>query len=145
MVPIVFGYKTFENTQPTFHLPLFLGDLYVLSFWGVAGSRSDPYLSPMIICWLLLAAFEISFNWLVVDLPPLKNISQWQGLSHILWKILENKTCSKPPTSLGFDVSPLKRLGSGVRRVSKNNSMTLCYGSHDSFADDSPTKTGYCQ
>ena len=27
----------------------------------------------------------------------LKNISQWEGLSHILWK---NKTCSKPPTSI---------------------------------------------
>jgi hypothetical protein len=31
--------------------------------------------------------------WLVVS-TPLKNISQWEGLSHILWK---NKTCSKPP------------------------------------------------
>jgi hypothetical protein len=58
---------------------------------------------------------------------------------------MENKTCLKPPTSLGFDVSLLKRLVSGVRRMSKNNSMTLCHGSHDSFADDSPTKAGYCQ
>ena len=33
-------------------------------------------------------------NWLVV-LTILKNISQWEGLSHILWKI---KKCSKPPT-----------------------------------------------
>ena len=32
--------------------------------------------------------------WLVV-LAILKNISQWKGLSHILWK---NKKCSKPPT-----------------------------------------------
>ena len=37
-----------------------------------------------------------SFCWLVVS-TPLKNISQWEGLSHILW---ENKTCSKPPTSI---------------------------------------------
>jgi hypothetical protein len=29
-----------------------------------------------------------------VVLTILKNISQWEGLSHILW----NKTCSKPPT-----------------------------------------------
>ena len=27
---------------------------------------------------------------------PSENISQWEGLSHILWK---NKKCSKPPTS----------------------------------------------
>ena len=33
--------------------------------------------------------------WLVV-LTILKNISQWEGLSHILWT---NKNCSKPPTS----------------------------------------------
>ena len=33
--------------------------------------------------------------WLVVS-APLKNINQWEGLSHILWKI---KKCSKPPTS----------------------------------------------
>jgi hypothetical protein len=32
--------------------------------------------------------------WLVV-LTILKNISQWEGLSHTLWK---NKKCSKPPT-----------------------------------------------
>ena len=31
-------------------------------------------------------------NWLVVS-TPLKNISQWEGLSHILWK-----KCLKPPT-----------------------------------------------
>ena len=29
----------------------------------------------------------------------LKNISQWEGLSHILWK---NKKCSKPPTRISF-------------------------------------------
>ena len=34
--------------------------------------------------------------WLVFS-TPLKNISQWEGLSHILWK---NKKCSKPPTSI---------------------------------------------
>jgi len=30
-----------------------------------------------------------------VVLTILKNISQWEGLSHILWKI---RKCSKPPT-----------------------------------------------
>ena len=29
---------------------------------------------------------NISNGWLVVSTPP-KNISQWEGLSHILWKI----------------------------------------------------------
>ena len=32
---------------------------------------------------------------LVGVLTILKNISQWEGLSHILWK----KTCLKPPAS----------------------------------------------
>ena len=29
---------------------------------------------------------------------PLQNISQWEGLSHILWTFMDNKTCLKPPT-----------------------------------------------
>ena len=37
--------------------------------------------------------------WLVV-LTILKNISQWEGLSHIYPYIMENKKCSKPPTSI---------------------------------------------
>ena len=39
------------------------------------------------------------FIWLVVS-TMLKNISQWEGLPHI---IMENKTCSKPPTSYVLD------------------------------------------
>ena len=35
-------------------------------------------------------------SWLVV-LTILKNISQWEGLSHILWK---NKKCAKPTTRI---------------------------------------------
>ena len=35
--------------------------------------------------------------WLVV-LTILKNVSQWEGLSHILWE----KKCSKPPTRCGL-------------------------------------------
>ena len=38
--------------------------------------------------------FMKMFIWLVV-LTIMKNMSQWEGLSHILWK----KTCLKPPTS----------------------------------------------
>jgi hypothetical protein len=29
---------------------------------------------------------ELIYSWLVVS-TPLNNISQWEGLSHILWKI----------------------------------------------------------
>ena len=35
---------------------------------------------------------------------PLKNISQWERLSHIM---MENKTCSKPPTRYGCGSSCL--------------------------------------
>ena len=45
--------------------------------------------------WTLEAStFTTGGIWLVVS-TPLKNISQWEGLSHILWK---NKKCSKSPT-----------------------------------------------
>jgi len=47
--------------------------------------------------------------WLVVS-APLKNISQWEGLSHILGK---NKKCLKPPTRLtlvsGKSPSPVEK------------------------------------
>jgi hypothetical protein len=36
-----------------------------------------------------------NMDWLVVS-TILKNISQWEGLSHII--IMENKKCLKPPT-----------------------------------------------
>ena len=46
--------------------------------------------------WKMKEPIPTNTNWLVV-LTILKNIiSQWEGLSHI---IVENKTCSKPPTS----------------------------------------------
>ena len=32
-------------------------------------------------------------------------ISQWEGLSHILWKFIENKQSSKPPTSFAIPFS----------------------------------------
>jgi hypothetical protein len=40
-------------------------------------------------------------NWLVVS-TILKNISQWEGLSHILWKIKLNKECLKPPSRKSY-------------------------------------------
>ena len=42
-------------------------------------------------------------HWLVV-LTILKNISQWEGLSHILYNFMENKKWSKPPTRLMSDL-----------------------------------------
>ena len=44
-------------------------------------------------------------NGLVVS-TPLKNSSQWEGLSHILWK---NRKCPKPPTSQQSPVHLLSR------------------------------------
>jgi len=40
-------------------------------------------------------AMQCNVIWLVV-LTILNNISQWEGLSHVLWK---NNKCLKPPTS----------------------------------------------
>ena len=39
------------------------------------------------------------YIWLVV-LTMLENISQWEGLAHILWKIKHVWKCLKPPTSI---------------------------------------------
>ena len=50
---------------------------------------------PSYVCCFIIY-LRIMLTWLVV-LTILKNISQWEGLSHML----ENKTCLKPPTSLG--------------------------------------------
>ena len=44
----------------------------------------------------------LDFVWLVVS-TPLKNISQWEGLSHIYPYIMENKKCLKPPTRYSVD------------------------------------------
>ena len=56
------------------------------------------------------------YNYLVV-LTILKNISQWEGLSHILWKILKQK-CLKPPTRLlGGWPTPLKNMSSSVGMI----------------------------
>ena len=38
---------------------------------------------------------QVFFSWLVV-LTILKNISQWEGLSHVLWKIKKIQTTNQP-------------------------------------------------
>ena len=53
--------------------------------------------------WILMDIEKVSIDgywWLILvggAITILRNISQWEGLSHILWKI---KTCLKPPTSI---------------------------------------------
>ena len=51
---------------------------------------------PLAKSWPILATIGI----LVIS-TPLKNISQWEGLSMIIPYIMENKKWSKPPTSYG--------------------------------------------
>ena len=49
-------------------------------------------------------------SWLVV-LTILKNISQWEGLSHILWK---NKKCAKPTTRI-YHITVISVFGTVLR------------------------------
>ena len=91
-------------------------------------------------------------NWLVV-LTPLKNISQWEGLSHILWKKqvpnhqpenIEKKSftsnpLSIPPTAWTALWQPAKcqiksarwsaRFSGGIFRASRSTSTTFGWGS----------------
>jgi len=39
--------------------------------------------------------------------PSEKYESQWEGLSHILWKIKNDKKCLKPPTRIGIILNQL--------------------------------------
>ena len=80
--------------------------------WSLGGSK---YLNPELLssstdcfrCRLLVWRTAIGslgyiyIYWLVVS-TPLKNISHWERLSHILWKI---KKCLKPPTSIYIYIS----------------------------------------
>ena len=79
--------------------------------WRIPTNRSgqmahrNPWFTFIELPWFTviylstMAIFGSFFYWLVIS-TPLKNISQWEGLSQILWKIImENKKCSKPPTS----------------------------------------------
>ena len=56
---------------------------------GISKQKShDNHYSPIIIYYqwnLTIIITIINHYWLVVS-TPLKNISQWEGLSHILWK-----------------------------------------------------------
>ena len=63
--------------------------------------------------------------WLVVS-TPLKNIRQWEGLSHISWK---NKTCSKPPIRYKteyaiFELSWNHNLGSQNLSLSRDHRVS---------------------
>ena len=68
---------------------------YVEATWsGIMICRSNLFwLTPSQHHWTsnpsrCLTSYRIPWylRWLVVS-PPLKNISQWEGLTHILWKI----------------------------------------------------------
>ena len=56
-----------------------------------SGSSHKSYIATDL--GYVVSAYFVDY-WLVV-LTILKNISRWEGLSHILWK---NTKCSKPPT-----------------------------------------------
>ena len=53
--------------------------------------------------------FEENIHWLVLS-TPLKNISQWEGLSHILWKII-NVPNHQPVQAQGLPHYPLSPYG----------------------------------
>ena len=62
-------------------------------------SEADRCLPREVQSWWFFHGIELRkylkiWGWLVV-LTIFKHISQWEGLSHILWKI---KKCLKPPT-----------------------------------------------
>ena len=60
--------------------------------WNERGQTIQPCrFAPYMVRYLYPSTINI---WLVA-LTILKNISQWEGLSHILWKF---KKCLKPPT-----------------------------------------------
>ena len=61
-----------------------------------AWSRTrDRQQSPVIPEPAGVSSHALHFIFGLVVLTILKNMSQWEGLSHTLWK---NKKCSKPPT-----------------------------------------------
>jgi hypothetical protein len=66
-----------------------------------------------------------NIGWLVVS-TILKNISQWEGLSHTLWK---NKKCSKPPTRINIRFFPkatsLRKKLEEKKHVRKDHSGNL--------------------
>ena len=86
----------------------------------------------MTLGWPYYALIYIYMYWLVV-FTILKNISQWEGLSHILWKITH--VCNHPPTSIYWtfqvknswtgDAKTMSFFGCGLRSTSKYNYGTL--------------------
>ena len=78
------------------HPPTFYPIIYHLSPLGDLSYRYDAYILTIytVFCYSWIC-FHIYIYRALVVLTSLKNISQWEGLSHILW---ENKKYSKPPT-----------------------------------------------
>ena len=74
------------------------------SFLGGAKCRTMSGRRPNISLALQRVVSHLLI-WLVVS-TPLKNISQWEGLS----RFMENKKCLKqPPTSHGLDIKPREK------------------------------------
>ena len=103
-----------KNTKPSYsksyYIPISVGFLPILWWFdpdlclqrptkvprltqGIPMQKNLKFVRPLfhVLIWVSL---KIEYTWLAV-LTILKNISQWQGLSHILWK---KKQCLKPPT-----------------------------------------------
>jgi len=60
--------------------------MYILGYPGYPDLKT--YISYLYLyIYIYIIFFEENIHWLVVS-TPLKNISQWEGLSHILWKII---------------------------------------------------------
>ena len=63
---------------------------------------------------------KLQLQKLVGGIPtPLKHISQWEGLSHILWK-----KCLKPPTSSNSWLQILIHIAGQAGRSRKNRSLS---------------------
>ena len=86
---------------------------------------------PGLLHHLLLGTWSPKFTWLVVS-AILKNISQWEGLSHILWKI-KNVWNHQPDKFSICDISDIpsfqltvwRPLAMGhAHRVAENSSST---------------------
>jgi len=84
-------------------MPPVLDDVALLRFGiGFADTLCSQVLKSrqLTLCHLPIveqSRKEKKDHYLVVS-TPLKNISQWEGLSHMYPYVMENKTCSKPPT-----------------------------------------------
>ena len=120
--PVVMRCETTPYMDGLWHVPDYhiiwidIGHVYVCIYIYIIVIRNIIDTSRISVCiyiyyWVIgqdprsLVNIETAGKWMdihltiwLVVLTILKNISQWEGLSHIWWK---NKKCSKPPTSYG--------------------------------------------